>query len=179
MNEIVQIQWFVKDKEGGAECVTCLELRVLGLLDYEPCIAEISEGATAVRLPGDEYPVAGFKLIDTYVERYDRIGSAVFVDMGQEIVPVLVSERLRENVQRTAPCLVRTVYIPPETFQRGGADGLVSTVPYHTAEENEVVRGFHLALQLTFQLFLEFVDLGAGLIMLTVSKRFQKRSPRG
>ena len=107
------------------------------------------------------------------------IGSAVFVDMGQEIVPVLVSERLRENVQRTAPCLVRTVYIPPETFQRDGADGLVSTVPYHTAEENEVVRGFHLALQLTFQLFLEFVDLGAGLIMLTVSKRFQKRSPRG
>ncbi len=169
----------MKDKQSGTERVTCLEFRVLGLLDNKLCIAEIAESATAVRLPGDEYPVAGFKLIDTYVERYDRIGSAVFIHMGQEIVPVLVTEQLRQNVKRTAPCLVRTVYIPPETFQRGGADGLVSTVPYHTAEENEVVLGFHLALQLTFQLFLEFVDLGAGLIMLTVSKRFQKRSPRG
>ena len=179
MNEIVQIQWFVKDKEGGAECVTCLELRVLGLLDYEPCIAEIAESASTVRFPRNIHPVTGFKSIDAYVEGYDWIGSAAFIHMGQEIVPVLVTEQLRENVKRTAPCLVCTVNISPETFQRGGADGLVGTVPYHTAEEDEVIRGFHFALQLTFQLFLEFMDLGAGLIMLTVSKRFQKRSPRG
>lgn len=169
----------MKDKQSGTERVTCLELRVLGLLDNKLCIAEIAESASTVRFPRNIHPVTGFKSIDAYVEGYDWIGSAAFIHMGQEIVPVLVTEQLRENVKRTAPCLVRTVYIPPETFQRGGADGLVSTVPYHTAEENEVVRGFHLALQLTFQLFLEFVDLGAGLIMLTVSKRFQKRSPRG
>ena len=92
----------------------------------------------------------------------DGIGAVVLPDFSQKTLPILKSERPGKDVQRAGPRLVGAIDITPQPLECGGAEGFMGAVPNDAAEKDEIIGRLHLASDLLFQAFPEFVDFGSG-----------------
>lgn len=164
LDELGEVERLVKDEDAAVERVAHLQLGVFGFFNDELLVAKIAERAATVGHPRHFDAVASLQLIGFDVGREHLVRIAFMADALHEAVPVVKTEKTRQDLQRAVAGLIGTVDIAPQAFQGGGTHRLMSAIPHGTAEEDEVIGRLHLTFQAFFDAFLEFANLGTGLL---------------
>ncbi|MBQ7575642.1 MAG: hypothetical protein IJT26_03830 [Bacteroidales bacterium] len=155
LNQVIDIQGLVENKQDGVERVADFQFGVFRLYYSKTAVAKILEHAVPVRLPRYLHGIIYLKVLETYMIRKDWIGAIVLVEIGQEILPIVQSDISRQDIQCADTRFLRAADIAPEAFQCSCADYLMVVVPDGGLKDNEVFRGLDFFIEFLFDLFPE------------------------
>ena len=118
-----------------------MQFGIGGFDNREVCIALVAKDTTSVRHPRHLYPIAGLQIVDMYAIGVEcrTLHIRARSQRSDIRLPIGIAKELRQQTERGTSRSVRTIDITPQTFERGGRDMFVQTLPYNAREELKIV----------------------------------------